>query len=152
MFFCFNCLFRFLKSLRKHTWFYLGLGCAKDGASHSESFATSRTHSRNKRSTTFLNISSCTFGTGYARKHIGFASYFNSKSTGSIFQVPSVSLNNYSNFCNHFSNSLHCVIVRFLHWVSITLCKSACSYLASNITRNCLVSVRTCYDSYTYST
>ena len=37
-----------------------------------------------------LNISSCTFGTGYDLEHIGFTPSFNSKSTGSIFQVPSV--------------------------------------------------------------
>ena len=51
--FCFNYLFIFLKSLRKCTRFVLGLGCVKDGAPHSESFAKSRTLSRNKRTTYF---------------------------------------------------------------------------------------------------
>ena len=35
----FNGLFKFLNSLRKLTQFDLGLGCAKDGATHSESFS-----------------------------------------------------------------------------------------------------------------
>ena len=47
----FNCLFGYLKSLRKCTWFDLGLGCAKDGYHHSESLARSSTHNRNKHST-----------------------------------------------------------------------------------------------------
>ena len=64
--------------LSKRIQFYLGLGCVQDGAPHSESFAASSTHSRNERPTSFLNISLCTFGTGYGRKHIGFVSSFNS--------------------------------------------------------------------------
>ena len=87
---CFNCLFRFLKSLRKHTRFYLGLGYSKDGADHFELLARSRNPSRNKRSTSFLNISLCNFSIGYGFEHIGFALYFNSKYTWSVFQVPSV--------------------------------------------------------------
>ena len=55
--FWFNCLFKFLNSLRKYTRFDLGLGCAKDGAPHSESFATSRNTSRNKLSTSFWTFS-----------------------------------------------------------------------------------------------
>ena len=51
--FRFTCLFKFLKSLRKRTRFDLGLGYAKDGAPHSESFATSRTPNRTRRSTSF---------------------------------------------------------------------------------------------------
>ena len=90
MWFLLNCLFKFLKSIRKRTPFDVGLGCEKDGAPHSESFATSRTHSRTKRSTSFLNISSCTLGTRYGRENIGFTSSFNLKSTDYIFQVPSV--------------------------------------------------------------
>ena len=35
---CFNCLFKFLKSLRKSTQFVLGLVCVKYGATHSDSF------------------------------------------------------------------------------------------------------------------
>ena len=77
-------------TLRKRTWFYLGLGCTKDGAPYSESFATLRTPNSTKSSTSFLKIPSLTFGTGYGREHIGFASAFHSKSTGSVFQVPSV--------------------------------------------------------------
>ena len=65
--FCFNCLFRFLKSLRKRTQFDLGLGLAKDGAPHYESYVTSRNPNRNKGSTSFLKISLCNFGTGYGR-------------------------------------------------------------------------------------
>ena len=57
--------------------FDLGLGCAKDGNPHSGSFANSRTPNMNKLSTHFLNISSCTFGTGYGRKYIGFTSSLN---------------------------------------------------------------------------
>ena len=56
--------------------------------------------------------SSCTFRTGYGLEYIGFTSSFNSKSTGSVFQVPSVPLNNSSNFCDNCKNSLCCVIVR----------------------------------------
>ena len=88
--FRFNCLFRFLKSLRKYTRFDLGLGWAKDGDTHYESFANLRTPSITKRSTSFLNIYSCTFGTGYGLNQIGFTSSFNPKSTGSFFQVTSV--------------------------------------------------------------
>ena len=84
--FCFNCLFRFLSSLRKRTRFDLGLVWAKDRDPHSESFSTLRTPSRTRRSTYFLKISSCTFGTRYGREKIGFAYSFNSKSTGSVFQ------------------------------------------------------------------
>ena len=110
-----NCLFRFLRSLRKRTRFDLGLGWEKDGATHSESFATLRNPSINIRSTYFLNISLCTFGTRYFHEQIVFASSFNLESTRSIFQVPSVPSNNSSIFCNNFSNSLHCVIVKCWH-------------------------------------
>ena len=61
--FHFNCLFRFLKSLRKIARFDLGLGCVKDRNPHSESFATSRNPISTNRSTSFLKISSFTFGT-----------------------------------------------------------------------------------------
>ena len=127
--FCFNYLFVFLKSLKKRNRFYLDLGWVKDGALHSESFATSRTYSRNRRSTSFLNVSSCTFGTWYGREQIDLTSFFNSKSTGYIFQVPSFQSNNSSNLCINFSNSLRCVVVKCWHLFSITLCKSAFSYL-----------------------
>ena len=40
------------------------------GASHSESFATLMTRNRNKHSTFFLNIFSCTFGTGYGCENL----------------------------------------------------------------------------------
>ena len=150
--FCYNCLFWFIKSLKKHTQFDLGLGCAKDGDPHSESFYISRTLSKTKNLTSFLNISLCNFGTGYGCEHIGFTYYFNPKSTGDVFQVPSVPSKKSSNFCNNFSNSLRCIYVRWWHWVSITLCKSEFSYLASKIARNVLVAVQTCSDSYNTST
>ena len=146
----FNYLYRFLKSLRKCTQFDLGLVCAKDGYPHSKLFSTSRDLSYTKHSTSFFDIYLCNFGTGYGREHIGFAYYFNSESTGSILQVLSVPSNNYLNFCNYFRNKLHCVVVIRWHGVSITLCKYAFSYLASNISRNFSVVVRTCYDSYKY--
>ena len=98
--FLFNCLFRFLKSLGKRTRFYLGLGCAKDGAPHSESFTTSVTHTRTKRPTSLLNIYSCTFSTGYGCDNIGFKFSFNLKSTESVFQVSSVPSNKSLNLCN----------------------------------------------------
>ena len=101
-----------------------GLADAKDGATHSEYFATSRTPSRNILSTSFLNISLCTFSNGYFYQQIGFASSFNSKYTGSVSQAPSVPPNNSLNFCNYFINSLHFVIVKCWHWFSTTLCKS----------------------------
>ena len=46
----------------------------------------------------FLHISSYTFGTGYSIENIGFKYSFNSKSTGSVFQVPRVQLDNSLNF------------------------------------------------------
>ena len=81
----FNCLFIFIRSLRKRTQFDLSFGCAKNGAPHYELLACSRNHIRAKRSTYFFNISSFTFGTGYGLEHIGFTSYFNLKYTGSVF-------------------------------------------------------------------
>ena len=147
--FRFNCLFIFLKSFLKLTRFYSVLGCAKDGDPHSESFDTSRTPNKTKRSTSFLNISSYTVGTGYGCNHIGFATFFSSKSTGSVFKVPSVPSNNSSNICNNFSDPLHCVIIRYWYWVSITLFKYYFSYLASNIACYFLVGLHTCSGSYT---
>ena len=91
----FNFLFRFIKSLRKHTRFDLGLGCAQDGVPHYEMFALSRTTIRNKRSTYF---SLCSFGTVHDLEHIVFTSYFNLKYTGSVIHVPSVPSNNSPNF------------------------------------------------------
>ena len=44
----FNCLFRFLQSLRKRTIFDLYLGCTKHAAPHSESFDISSTPIRTK--------------------------------------------------------------------------------------------------------
>ena len=149
--FRFNCLFGFLKSLRKRTQFYLGLGFAKHAAPHSEPFSTLRNPNRTKHSTSLLNISSCTLGTDYSRKHISFASYFNLKSTRSVFQVPSIPLNNYSDFCNVFGISLCCDILKCWHWGSIILCKFDFSYLASNITCNGSVVVCTCSDPYNFS-
>ena len=108
----FNCLFRFLKSLRKLNCSDLGLGCAKYGDTHSESFATSRIPNRTKRSTPFLKMSSCTYCTGYDCKYIGFSSSFDPKYTGSVPQFPSIPSKNSLNLCHNFSNSLCCVIVK----------------------------------------
>ena len=124
--FCFNYLFIFLKSLSKHNMFDLCLGCVKDGSPHYELFTSSRTPSRTKRSTSFLNIYSFTFGTGCGLNNISFASSFNSKYTGSVFQVPSFLSNNYSKKLNNFSNSLRCVYVICWNWFSINLFKFAC--------------------------
>ena len=110
--FSFNFLFKFLKSVRKLTQFYLGLGCANYGAPHYESLSPPSNTSRIKLSTYFLNISSCTFDTGYVRDYTAFTSSLNSKYTGSVFQLPSFPLKNSSNICNNFGNLLHCVIVK----------------------------------------
>ena len=101
--FRYNCLFRFLKSVRKRTRFDIGLAWVKDGAPHSESFTTSKNTNKIERSTSFWNIPSCTLGNGYGREHIGSAFSFNSKSPGSVFQLPSVPSNNFLNFCNKFN-------------------------------------------------
>ena len=143
-----NGLFRFLNALRTITCFYLGLGFAKDEAPHSESFYYSSNTNRIKRSTYFLKVYACTFITGYGLEHIGFESSFNLKCTGSVFKVSSVPLNKSSKFCASFSNLKRCVVYKCWHWVSMTLCKSDFSYLAYNITRNNLVTVRTFSDSY----
>ena len=68
----FDCLLVFLKSLRKRTQFDLGLGCTKDWDPHYGSLVYSRTPSRTKLSTPFLNIYLCNFSTGYGIKNIGF--------------------------------------------------------------------------------
>ena len=80
--------------MRKLTQFYFGLDYPKGGDPHPESFVTPKTPNMTKCSTSFLKISSCTFGTGYGREHISFLSSFNSESTASVFQVPSVPSNN----------------------------------------------------------
>ena len=100
----------------------------------------------------FLNITSFTFSNGCGHEHNCFASSFNSKSTGYVYQVPSVPLNKSLNLCNNFSTSLRFVIAKCWYWVSITFCKSAFLSLAYKITWNILVAARTCYDSYTSST
>ena len=146
--FSFYCWFRFLKSLSKHTIFDLGLGSAKDGDPHSESFATSSNPSITKPPTTLLNIYLFTLGTGYGRNQIGFEYSFKLNSTGSVFRMPSVPSNNSSKICNNFKNSLRCVVVKCWHWFSITLLKSDFSYLAYDIKLNRCVSVRICYDTY----
>ena len=77
-------VFILINSLIKHTQLFLGLGCANDGAPNSNLFALSRTPIRTKYSTYFLIISLCNFGTGYGLEHVGFASSFDSDSTGSV--------------------------------------------------------------------
>ena len=74
--------------------FDLGLGCSKEGAPNYDSLAFSSTSSSTNHSTSFLGIPSLKFSNGYGLKHIIFASSFNSNSTGSVFQVTSVPLNN----------------------------------------------------------
>ena len=95
---CFNCLFRFLDSLIKCTQFDLVLGFAKDGATHSESFAISRTPNMTKSSTPCLNIYFCTFDTGYGSDRVGKSLSFHLNYSGSILQVPSVPSKKYSFF------------------------------------------------------
>ena len=73
---------------------FFGLSCAKNEAPHYESFDLSRNPSRAKCPNSFLITSLCTFSTEYGIEHIGYTSYFNSKSTVSVFQVPSVPSNN----------------------------------------------------------
>ena len=82
------------KSLRKHTKFIFGLGCAKYGSTHSESFYFKINPSRTKLSTYLLNIYPCNFGTGYYRKNIVLKLSFNLKYTRYILHVTSVTLNN----------------------------------------------------------
>ena len=144
----FNCLFKFSKVTYKTTRFVLCLSCDNYWAPQYESFAPSRNHIRNKRSTSFLNISSCTFGTGYDIEHIIWSSSFNSSSTEYIFQVPRDPSNNSSKFCNNLGNSLRFIYVKFWHRFFITLFKSDFSYLASNIARYRLLEVRTFTDSF----
>ena len=98
----FSCLFKFLKSLRKCTCFALRLVCERYGAPHSELFYLLRNPSRTKWSVFFLNNYLCNFVTGYCFYYIGFEFYFNSKSTGCFFRVPSVTSKNASNFCDNF--------------------------------------------------
>ena len=132
----FDCLFRFIKSLRKHTRFDLVLGCAKDGDLHSESFALSSTTIRTKCSffKTYF-----TLVTGYYCEHIRFSSSLNFESTGSVFQVPIFPSNNSSIFCDSLSNPLHCFSVKSWNLFFVTFFLSIFSYLASKILCNILV-------------
>ena len=97
----------------KRTLFYLALGYEKDGDPHYMLLSLSRTTRRTKLPTSFMDISPCTFGTGYGLKHIGFESFFKSEHNGTVFQVPSVLTNNSSYYCNNFSNFLRCTSVIF---------------------------------------
>ena len=83
-------LFKFLNPLIKRTGFVLDLGCTKDGSTLSESFEFLITPSGTKRSTSFLKNSLCNFGTIYGLENMFLEFYFNSNSTGSVFQLPSV--------------------------------------------------------------
>ena len=76
--------------------FVLGLGFTKYGAPYSVWFYFSSTPRRTKPSTYFLNIHSCTFVTRYGFERIGFALYFNLKTTGYVFEPPSVPSDNSS--------------------------------------------------------
>ena len=63
----------------------------------------SRPTSGTKMLTYFFNIYYCTFGTGYGLEHIDFTYYFNSKSTGYIFQGGNDPSNKSSIFYNKFA-------------------------------------------------
>ena len=116
-----------------------GLGCGKDGAPNSESFDFLRTSSITNCLPVFLNISLCTFVTVYGSNPIGLAFYFNSKSTGSVFHVPSVPWNKYLRFCKRLSKYFHWSSVKFCHLFFITLFKPDFSYLVSNTIPNRLL-------------
>ena len=139
----YNCLFIFLRSLRKLTQFYLGLGCANHGAPHYYYFALSRNPKITKNSTDFKIFLCVTLVRDMSSK----ISASNTLLTWIVmdlfsrFQV--FYQNNCSNFCINVRNLLRCVSVRCWHWFFMTLFKSAFSYLASKITRNNLVEVRT---------
>ena len=66
------------------------------GDTHSGSFVFFRNPSITKHITSLLNISLFTFNNVHGFEHISFALYFNSKYTGSVFQVPSVPSNSSS--------------------------------------------------------
>ena len=129
----FNCLFKFRKSLKNLTQFVFNFGCAKEGAPHLDSFASSGTPKLTSILTSFLNIALCTFGTGYGHDHTGFASYFNSKYNGILFHVPNVPSNRSSNFFRRCRSLWLSVAVRCWHFLVITLFRSAFFYFASNI-------------------
>ena len=147
----FNYLFKFLKSLRKRTWFVFGLVCVKDGDPHSESFDFSINPNITKQYTSFSNIYPCIFGTGYGSKHISLAFYFNLKFTGSVFHVPSVTSNNFLIFCNKLSKKLCWSSVECWYFYFVTLFKFVFSYLESKIVCNHFLEVRIFFDSNTSS-
>ena len=60
-----------------------------------------------------------------------------------LFLGAKCSIKNSSNFCDNFSNKLHCTSVRCWHWFSINLFKPDFSYLSSKIACNLLVEVQT---------
>ena len=134
----FSWWFKSLRSLRKITLFVLCLGCAKYWSPHSESFEFLNTTCIIRLYTSFLNISYFTFGTIHGIENIEYSISFDYNYIGSIFQVPSVTLKNYSNFCNNLSNLSSFSSIKCWHWFLVTLFKSTFSYLASKITRNFL--------------
>ena len=79
--------------------------CVKYRAPHYEKFNFSIIPSRTKRSTSFLNIYSYDFSTGYGCIHIDLTFYFNYKPAGSDFFVPSFTFNNSSKKFNRLSKS-----------------------------------------------
>ena len=79
--------------------------CVKYRAPHYEKFNFSIIPSRTKRSTSFLNIYSYDFSTGYGCIHIDLTFYFNSKPAGYDFFVPSFTFNNSSKKFNRLSKS-----------------------------------------------
>ena len=96
------------------TRFVFALGWANEGAPQSESFSSSNTPRLTIISTSFLNITLCTLVTGSFRKHNGFASYLDSKSTRVVFHVPSVRLNRSSNFLKRFKKLIRYLVFRLI--------------------------------------
>ena len=79
----FICFFKFIETRIKHTRLVLGLGCAKDWATHSDFFLFQGLLAEKNDQIDFL-FYSCTCGTGHVIEHIGFAPSFNSKYTGYV--------------------------------------------------------------------
>ena len=68
----------------------LDFGSSKEGAPHSESFASSRNPQLTSILTSFLTIDLCALSTGYDSKYTVFLLYFNYKSTRAVFHILNV--------------------------------------------------------------
>ena len=108
----FNWIFKWPKYLRNCTPFVFASGCAKYVITNSESFTHLRTPRFISMLINFLKMVWCTLGTTYGREHIGFASFFNYKSTGVVLHVPRVASHISSNILrrdrslSHYSGSI----------------------------------------------